>query len=90
MSDAYDVPLRTLMRRTAAEIGLDRVHEGVYLCQSGPCFETVAECRMMRVLGADTAGIWPPKFMLITKGQQAPVPANTTELLTWKLTFVAA
>jgi len=56
LCDAYDYSLRTLMRRTASELGLSGVHEGVYVYQAGPCFETIAECRMMRLLGADSAG----------------------------------
>ena len=32
-------------------------HEGVYVCWSGPCFETPAEIRMMRIMGAEVVGM---------------------------------
>ena len=32
------------------------VHEGVYVMQPGPSYETVAELKMMELFGADTVG----------------------------------
>jgi purine-nucleoside phosphorylase len=57
MSDAYDYPLRVQLRRSAEDLQLTGIREGVYVCQTGPCFETVAECRMMKMMGGDTAGL---------------------------------
>lgn len=56
MSNAYDCSLRAQLRHTAEDLRLTGMREGVYVCQTGPCFETVAECRMMRILGGDAAG----------------------------------
>jgi purine-nucleoside phosphorylase len=56
MTHAYDRQLRSLARQVAAEAGLT-LHEGVYVCLAGPNFETPAEIRMLRGLGADAVGM---------------------------------
>jgi purine-nucleoside phosphorylase len=56
MSEAYDPRLRTLARKVGAGLGLPLV-EGVYLGLLGPNYETPAEIRMARVLGADAVGM---------------------------------
>jgi purine-nucleoside phosphorylase len=56
MSDAYDAELRARGRDAAARLGLD-VGEGVYAAWLGPQFETPAEIRFMRAIGADLAGM---------------------------------
>ncbi len=56
MSDAYDPALRTAAREAAARLGLD-LSEGVYAAWLGPAFETPAEIRMLRTLGADLVGM---------------------------------
>ena len=56
MSQAYDLELRQRAQRVAAEAGIT-LHEGVYVCLSGPNFETPAEIRMLRVMGADAVGM---------------------------------
>ena len=35
----------------------ERVHVGVYQCQSGPCFETIAEQKLAMILGVDALGM---------------------------------
>ncbi|XP_019748514.1 purine nucleoside phosphorylase-like [Hippocampus comes] len=58
MSDAYDRELRKLAHEVAAELDFcDFVREGVYCVIGGPSFETIAECRMLRQLGADAVGM---------------------------------
>lgn len=53
---AYDPELRAIMRETAAELD-HKLHEGVYAAMHGPAFETPAEIRMLRTLGADAVGM---------------------------------
>lgn len=58
MNRAYDRELISSCRRIADEIGIgDAVHEGVYTCLGGPNFETVAELRMLKMLGVDAVGM---------------------------------
>jgi purine-nucleoside phosphorylase len=56
MSDAYDPALREAARAAAARLGIT-VDEGVYAAWLGPAFETPAEIRMLRTLGADVVGM---------------------------------
>lgn len=56
MTDAYDQQLRSLAREVAEEQGL-ALPEGVYVGVSGPSFETPAEIRAFRALGADAVGM---------------------------------
>ena len=56
MSDAYE---RTMIE-IALKIGSDRgyrVYEGVYVAVTGPCLETPAEYKYLRIIGADTVGM---------------------------------
>jgi purine-nucleoside phosphorylase len=54
--DTWDADLRDLMRRAATESDVDVV-EGVYIGLKGPSYETPAEVRMLRILGADAVGM---------------------------------
>jgi purine-nucleoside phosphorylase len=56
MTDAYDPGLRTALHR-ASQAARVPVEEGVYAWFSGPSFETPAEIRMARILGADLVGM---------------------------------
>ena len=56
MSDAYDRHIRCLALKTATELGIENVREGVYISQAGPCYETVAESKLLRMLGGDVVG----------------------------------
>ena len=56
MSDAYTRSLRLLAHRAAAAEGIT-LPEGVYLGLTGPSFETPAEIRAFRTLGADLVGM---------------------------------
>ena len=56
MSEAYSKRLRALATDAAAVIGLP-VEHGVYLAVTGPSYETPAEIRAFRTLGADAVGM---------------------------------
>ncbi|MEA1937618.1 MAG: purine-nucleoside phosphorylase [Pseudomonadota bacterium] len=56
MSQAYDPDLMEMMRKAAHAEGID-LNEGVYLWALGPNFETPAEVRAFRTLGADATGM---------------------------------
>jgi purine-nucleoside phosphorylase len=56
LRDAYDPALREGLRAAAAELDIE-LAEGVYLAVSGPSFETPAEIRAFRTLGADAVGM---------------------------------
>ena len=56
MMDAYDPNLRTRLTDAASDTGTE-LHQGVYAWYSGPSFETPAEIRAIRMLGADAVGM---------------------------------
>ncbi|MDK6075779.1 xanthosine phosphorylase [Massilia varians] len=56
MANAYDADLRAMIKETAAAKGIT-LHEGVYLACPGPNFETAAEIRAFKTMGADVVGM---------------------------------
>lgn len=56
MTEAYSKELRALAREAAAEEGYE-LEEGIYLATPGPSFETPAEIRAFRTLGATLVGM---------------------------------
>lgn len=56
MSQAYDPQLRSLAQEVAAQQGID-LKQGTYVGVQGPTFETPAEIRMLRAMGADAVGM---------------------------------
>jgi len=56
MANAYDADLRALVKETAAAKNIT-LAEGVYLAAPGPNFETAAEIRAFKTLGADVVGM---------------------------------
>jgi purine-nucleoside phosphorylase len=56
MSQAYDPALRQLALAVAQTQGL-KLHQGVYVCLAGPSFETPADLRFLRLVGADAVGM---------------------------------
>jgi purine-nucleoside phosphorylase len=56
MGEVYDKYLVNKALRIAEEYNI-RIHKGVYLSTSGPTFETPAEYRYFRIIGADAVGM---------------------------------
>jgi len=56
MSQAYDPVLKELTRKVAVEENIN-LREGVYICLAGPSFESPADLRFLRIIGADAVGM---------------------------------
>jgi len=56
MSDAYDAGFRERAQAAAARLGIE-LNEGVYAALTGPSYETPAEIRYLRAIGADLVGM---------------------------------
>lgn len=56
MSEAYPARYREIARQAARELGIE-LSEGVYAALLGPSYETPAEIRYLRAIGADMVGM---------------------------------
>jgi len=56
MSEAYSADYRETAHKVAAELGI-QLSEGVYAALTGPSYETPAEIRYLRTIGADLVGM---------------------------------
>ncbi len=56
-TNPYCESLKGYILRAADDIGMDVVPGGCYVCTQGPRFETAAEIRMMKMMGADVVGM---------------------------------
>ena len=56
MSEVYNADYAELVRKTGDRLGID-LQEGVYMALPGASYETPAEVRMARILGADAIGM---------------------------------
>ena len=56
MENAYDLVLQDVMQNAADQLNIE-LHRGVYIATLGPCFETPAEIRAFKILGADVVGM---------------------------------
>ena len=56
MSEAYTLTYREVAKEAASQLDLT-LKEGVYMGYSGPTYETPAEIRMSRTMGADAVGM---------------------------------
>lgn len=56
MTEAYSLELRQMAHEVADELGIE-LHEGVYAALLGPSYETPAEIRFLKTIGADLVGM---------------------------------
>ena len=56
MTDAYSAAYRAIAHQVAGELGIP-MSEGVYAAVTGPSYETPAEIRYLRTIGADLVGM---------------------------------
>jgi purine-nucleoside phosphorylase len=68
MTDALDAGLQARARAAAGRAGVT-LEEGVYLMLPGPTYETRAELRMLRTLGADAVGMSTVPEVLVARHQ---------------------
>jgi purine-nucleoside phosphorylase len=68
MTDALDAGLRARARAAAGRAGVT-LEEGIYLMLPGPTYETRAELRMLRTLGADAVGMSTVPEVLVARHQ---------------------
>jgi purine-nucleoside phosphorylase len=74
LSDAYDPRLGALLEDVARERGVP-LRTGVYACMAGPSYETPAEVRMLRALGADVVGMSTVPEVIAARHMGVPVVA---------------
>jgi purine-nucleoside phosphorylase len=74
LSDAYDPRLGALLDEVARERGVP-LRTGVYACMAGPSYETPAEVRMLRALGADVVGMSTVPEVISARHLRVPVVA---------------
>lgn len=56
LTNAYDADMRAALEAAAAKVDV-KIAKGVYMWFSGPSFETPAEIKMARIIGADAVGM---------------------------------
>jgi purine-nucleoside phosphorylase len=74
MTHTYDPSLRALAREAAAELEIP-LRAGVYAALAGPSYETPAEIRMLRKLGADAVGMSTVPEMIALRHMRIPAAA---------------
>jgi purine-nucleoside phosphorylase len=57
LTEAYHAESVEILKSTAADLKFPHIHSGVYAGLPGPAYETPAEVRMLRTLGADAVGM---------------------------------
>jgi purine-nucleoside phosphorylase len=72
MTHAYDPDLGAGLEATAGQLGIPLKH-GVYACVRGPSYETPAEIRMLRTLGADLVGMSTVPEVIAARHMGVPV-----------------
>lgn len=72
MSEPYDKRLIRMADDIAHEKGIE-VQHGVYCSTTGPTYETPAECRYFRIIGADTIGMSTTPEVIVARQGKLPV-----------------
>ena len=72
MTDQYDAALRARALTLGAELGIP-IHEGVYAMVAGPSYETRAEIRYLRVIGADAVGMSTVPEVIVARHERMDV-----------------
>ena len=72
MTTTYDPALAAATREAAISLGV-RLHEGIYAGLLGPSYETPAEIRMLRTLGADAVGMSTVPEAIALRHMRVPV-----------------
>ena len=71
MSEAYDKSLINKALLIANNHNI-RIHKGIYLSTSGPTFETPAEYKYFRIIGADSVGMSTTPEVIIARHMKLP------------------
>jgi purine-nucleoside phosphorylase len=71
MGEAYDKSLIEKAAGIAKKLGI-RVHKGIYLSTTGPTFETPAEYKYFRIVGADAVGMSTTPEVIIARHMKVP------------------
>lgn len=79
MSEPYEPEMIAKAKAIADRLGY-RSHTGVYAAVSGPCFETPAEYRYLRVIGADIVGMSTVPEVIV--GRHAGIPCFAISIVT--------
>jgi purine-nucleoside phosphorylase len=72
MTEAYDRELTARLEAVGARLGI-ALRRGVYACMPGPSYETPAEVRMLRALGADVVGMSTVPEVIAARHMGVPV-----------------
>lgn len=72
LSNAYDPALGARLEATAARLGIS-LGRGLYACMAGPSYETPAEIRMLRGMGADLVGMSTVPEVIAARHMGVPV-----------------
>lgn len=72
MTKVYDPDYIQLVKTCAKELNIP-IHEGVYVANSGPSYETPAEIKMLRYLGGDAVGMSTVPEAIVAKQEQIKI-----------------